>query len=259
MIRSAALALSAFAGIAGTAFAQVGGKTYSGTHDAGRGGAATFKLSDDGERVVAYAFPAVDGDTCTFKAQGDEGVWEGATLAGDGSFRYAFYDRIVIVGRFDGRTATGTIRLKRIAASGAPACDTGSVAWSVATPGEDPPPLPGATPTPTPAPHSDPGGGSPGGSAPGKRTATVSVALRRTRKTITGRVNSSDAACRSKRRLTLMNGKRVAARATTRSDGRFSIKRSSKTRNKRVRIAIASLKRSSTLTCAAATSVTIRG
>ena len=252
MIRPILLTLALLAAVGGTAFAaQVGGKTYSGTHDAGRGGTVTLTLSDDGKRVVAYALPAVDGDTCTFKAEGDAGVWDGAEISDSGSFSYTFYDRIELRGRFDGRTATGTIRLRRIAASGAPACDTGSIAWSAATPGEDPPPLPGATPTPTPAP-------SPGAS-PRKRTVTASIAVRRKGSRISGRVNAAEGTCRSKRRLTLLNGRKVLARTTSKTDGMFAFKRSSKTRGKRVRVTIAAVRRSDTLTCGASASVTIRG
>ena len=257
MIRRLALALTLLAIGAVAAHAQAGGKTYSGTHDAGRGGTVVLKLSDDGKRVVSYLLPAVDGDTCTFKAEGDEGVWDGAAIDDGGAFSYSFYDRIALSGRFDGRTATGTMRLRRVASSGAQACDSGVVHWSVATPGEDPPPLPGATPTP-----SDPGGGgstpTPGGS-PRRRTASASIAVRRGSRTISGRLNSSERTCRSKRKLTLKAGTKALARATTRTDGTFSFKRSSKTRGKRVRVSVAASARSSTLTCGASSSATIRG
>jgi hypothetical protein len=254
------LALAAVAALAArTAIAQVGGKTYSGTHDAGRGGSATLNVSADGKRVVSYSFPAVDGNTCTFVANGDEGVWEGVDIGGDGRFSYTFYDRIALSGRFDGTTAKGTIRLRRIASSGAQACDTGEVAWSVATPGETPPPLPGATPTP-----SDPGsgGGSPSpthDSSPKRRTVLASVAVHRDTRTIRGRLNASERTCRSKRKLSLKRGSKVLARTTSRTDGMFAFNRSSKTRNQRVRVTVAASTRSKTLTCGASTSATIRG
>ncbi|MDA0163878.1 hypothetical protein OM076_26645 [Solirubrobacter ginsenosidimutans] len=245
------------------ALAQVGGKTYTGTHDAGRGGKAEFQVSADGKRVVAYSFPAVDGDTCSFVAKGDEGVWDGAAIGADGRFIYTFYDRIELSGRFDGRTATGTIRLRRVASSGASACDTGAVAWSVATPGEDAPPLPGATPTPEPSdPGSGSGGSSPnpgGGSTPKRRTILASVAVHRDARKISGRLNASERTCRSKRKLTLKRGSKVLARTTSRTDGTFAFSRSAKTRNQRVRVTVASVTRSKTLTCGASTSALIRG
>ncbi|HEY6888077.1 MAG TPA: hypothetical protein VI300_09865 [Solirubrobacter sp.] len=237
-----------------TALAQVGGKTYTGTHDAGRGGRAELQVSADGKRVISYSFPSVDGDTCSFVANGDEGVWDGAAIDDEGRFSYTFYDRIAFSGRFDGRTATGTIRLRRVASPGAKACDTGAVAWSMATPGQDPPALPGATPTPEP---SNPGSG--GGSAPKRRTVLASVALHRDARKISGRLNASERTCRSKRKLSLKRGSKVIARTTSRTDGKFAFNRSSKSRNRRVRVTVAAKMVSKTLVCGASTSATIRG
>ena len=228
---AAALALAA----AATAFAQVGGATYRGTHAAR--GSISFKLSGDGKRVVSYSIRPITADKCEFVAQGDEGVWEGADIH-DGHFSYTLENAITFEGTIEGRTATGTFRTWRTAVAGErESCDSGTVAWSAATPGSDPPPLP-----------TDGGGGgqgrtgsttSPTGKPVVRTVRTVLVVRRRDARRITGRLSSSVKACRARRSITVIRGRRVVARAISKSDGTFTFKRTAKTRGKSVRIIVA--------------------
>ena len=74
------------------AHTQVPGAAYSGTP--ATGGTIRFKLADDGTRVNSYTARDVTGDTCTFLATGDEGVWPGAAITAR-AFEYRADDAIL--------------------------------------------------------------------------------------------------------------------------------------------------------------------
>src|SRR5262249_30478465 len=86
-MRRALIAAAVALGAAAPAFAFAdGGETvYSGTHAAN--GSIKLTVSADGARVVEYSIRPISGNTCTFVASGDEGVWDGVPIV-DHRFSY---------------------------------------------------------------------------------------------------------------------------------------------------------------------------
>jgi hypothetical protein len=237
------------AGVAGTAAgpasaSAIPGATYTGVPASG--GAITLTVAADGTRVSSYRID-VQGDTCTFVAEGDDGVWEGAAIVQD-AFEYHLYESIALRGTFSGeQSVTGTFRLYNYAVGSKPACDTGTVAWSASTSATPPPP--GSSP-----PAGSPPAGSAGSSS--RRFATGLLLRRRSRTTLGGRVTSASATCRARRRVLLVQGSRTIASTTSASDGRYSFRRSARTRGRRVR-ALATARGLAGAMCAAGSSKAI--
>lgn len=106
------------------------GATYTGSAD---GGQLTFTVSSNGEAVTSYEIYGAnghnpDGSGCRFVAEGDAGVWPGATIAGN-FFSYQVGSELLFEGQFTGaQSAAGTFEY---AIPGG--CDTGRIAWTAAT------------------------------------------------------------------------------------------------------------------------------
>jgi hypothetical protein len=197
--------------------------------------------------VSAYRIADVPGDTCTFWAEGDPGVWEGAAIVND-AFQYNLGDSILLRGTFDGaQSVTGAFRLYNYAVGSKPACDTGTVAWSATTSATPPPP--GSTPAT--------GGSAVSPSGAKRRFATGVLLRRRSRSKLGGRVTSASATCRARRRVLLVQGSRTIASTTSASDGRYLFRRSARLRGRRVR-AVATARGLESATCAAGSSKAIR-
>lgn len=207
------------------------GATYAGS--AQDGATVTFVVASDGTSVTSYRISNVPGSTCTFNAEGDASIWEGAPIV-DGSFDYALEDAIVLHGTFPGaQTAAGTFRFDNHATAATPACDTGTVSWIAAT---------------TAVPPASGGGGQPGGSqtpgpsgaraAPSKpRFATHVTFGRLSRTRLGGHIGSVSRACRAGRLVTLWRGQKRIATTRTRADGSFRFARAKSLRGRDVRAA----------------------
>jgi hypothetical protein len=233
------------AGAGPAAAAAIPGATYTGVPASG--GTLTLTVAADGTRVSSYRID-VQGDTCTFVAEGDDGVWEGAAIVSD-VFEYRLYDSIVLRGTFSGaQSVTGTFRLYNYAVGSKPACDTGTVAWSASTTAT--PPAPGSTVAT--------GGSAATPSSARPRFATGVLLRRRSRSKLSGRVRSASATCRAGRRVLLVQGSRTIASTRSASDGRYSFRRTARLRGRRVR-ALATARALEGATCAAGSSKAIRG
>ena len=223
---------------------HVAGATYYGTHSAG--GTIELTLSADGKRVESYVARTIQGDTCSFVAEGDVGDWPGAAIS-DEAFEYRLYDAILFRGSFRDRlTATGTLRLYNRATDVKPACDTGTVTWTAkTTPSGDPPP--GAPPT-SHAPKL----------TPGMPTVATRVTLHRSRASLKGKLISANATCRGRRTVTLLRGTRKLRTAKAKADGSFSFRRTRSIRGRSVRVTVASFTGAAAI-CRAASSKRIKG
>jgi hypothetical protein len=193
-----ALPGAAIAGIDG-----IPGATYTGT--ASDGATITFTVSPDGTIVDQYSITGVSGaepsgGTCQFTAAGDNGVWEGAPIEGN-VFAYNLGDAIILDGSFTGpQAASGSFRLYDAAAGSDPSCDTGTVSWTATT-------------------SSPPRGGSPGS----KLTVLTTIVLhRRGSEKFVGSLRTSSGACRVKRRVSLVAGRKRLARMRTSRHGSFT-------------------------------------
>ena len=228
-----ALAAAASALAGGQARADaIPGAVYAGS--AQDGASVTLTVASDGTSVTAYRISNVPGSTCTFNAEGDARIWEGAPIV-DGAFDYALEDAIVLHGTFPGaQTAAGTFRFDDHATAATPACDTGTVSWTAST-------------TAAP-PASSGGGGQPGGSqpsgpsgarpAPAKPRFATHVTFRRLSRTrLGGKLSSASRSCRAGRLVTLWRGQRRVATTRTRSDGSFGFARAKSLRGRDVRAA----------------------
>lgn len=260
-------ALAATVGLlgAGTAAARpVAGATYTGTYgDAA--GAISFTVSADGSQLVRYRIADVVGDTCRFHAQGDPGERE--TPVTDDAFEYRLYDAILFRGRFAaGGAASGSFRLVNHAVGDRPACDTGVVAWraSTTTPadGESGPPAPGAGGAGASNGAAGAGGASTSSSTQTTSTTTRRVAhrtrlgkLRRSGRTITGRLSSSLTSCRGGRRVHLRRGALTLRTTTSKPDGRFVLTVPANARGARLRLRVDA--RAGRSACAVVTSASL--
>lgn len=192
-----------------------------------------FVIAADGTSVTSYRISDVPGSTCTFNAEGDASIWEGAPIV-DGAFDYALEDAIAFHGTFPGaQTAAGTFRFDNHATSATPACDTGTVSWTAATT---------AAPPATGGGGAGGGGGQTGGTPSGtpKPTAAPRYAThvtfgRLSHTRLGGHIGSASRACRAGRVVTLWLGQRRIATTRTRTDGSFRFARSARVRGRRVR------------------------
>jgi hypothetical protein len=232
MALAAALAWGALAAAHARADA-IPGAAYSGV--AQDGGTVAFTVASDGTSLTSYRISNVPGSTCTFNAEGDPSIWEGAPIV-DGWFDYALEDAISFRGTFPGaQSASGTFRFDNHATAATPACDTGTVAWVAATTAV--PPAVGGGGSGTPG-----GSGGSGGSGAGSRPTPATprfathVTFRRLSRTrLGGRLGSASRACRAGRVVTLWRGQRRIATARTRADGSFRFARGARVRGRRVR------------------------
>jgi len=216
--------------VAGQARADaIAGAAYAGT--AADGATVRFAIAADGTSVTSYRISDVPGSTCTFNAEGDASVWEGAPIV-DGAFDYALEDAIAFHGTFPGaQTAAGTFRFFNHATAATPACDSGTVSWSATTT---------ATPAAAGGGGAQGGGsqtsGSGGGPAPAPPRFATRVTLGRLSRTrLGGHVGSGVRACRGGRVVTLWRGQQRIATTRTRADGSFRFARSARVRGRRVR------------------------
>ncbi len=228
---AAAIAATALAaGAAGARADAIPGAAYSGS--ATDGAKVRFAIAADGTSVTSYRISDVPGSTCTFNAEGDASVWEGAPIV-DGAFDYALEDAISFAGTFPGaQTASGTFRFNNHATAATPACDTGTVSWTAAT-----------TAAPPAVGGGGGGGGQTGGSTGGgtpapkatPRFATHVTFGRLSRTRLGGRVRSASRACRGGRVVALWLGQRRIGTTHTRVDGSFRFVRGARVRGRRVR------------------------
>lgn len=235
---TAAFALSlSLATVAGVLDGQaradaIPGATYAGV--AQDGGKVAFRIAADGTSLTSYRISDVPGSTCTFNAEGDPSVWEGAPIV-DGWFAYALEDAISFRGTFPGpQSASGTFRFDDHATSATPACDTGVVDWT-ATTTATPPATGGGGSGGSGGAGGTPGAPPPGPSATPPRFATRVVFRRLSRTRLGGRLASPSAACRAGRLVTLWRGQRRIAMTRTRADGSFRFPRTARLRGRRVR------------------------
>ncbi|HZV73369.1 MAG TPA: hypothetical protein VFF79_06605 [Conexibacter sp.] len=224
----------------------IAGATYTGVPNGG--GAITFTVAADGTSLTSYRISDVAGSTCTFNAEGDAGIWEGAPIV-DGWFEYRLHDAILLRGTFPGaQSASGTFRFSNHATQATAACDTGTVGWTATTTAAPPP-----SPT-TGSPGATPGGGTP---AVKPRFATRVVLRRLSRTRLGGRIQSRGSACRAGRTVTLWRGPRRIATTRSRADGTYSFARKAVVRNRRVRASVPA-RAGATAVCAPGSSRFIR-
>lgn len=232
------LALVAAAASAALAVGQaradaIAGAAYAGT--AADGAKVRFAIAADGTSVTSYRISDVPGSTCTFNAEGDASVWEGAPIV-DGAFDYAFEDAIAFHGTFPGaQSAAGTFRFFDHATAATPACDTGTVSWTAATTAA-PPAVGGGGggQAGNPQPSGSSGAGAPK-PKPTPRFATHVTFGPLSRTRLGGRVGSGGRACRGGRVVTLWRGQKRLATTRTRADGSFRFARTARVRGRRVR------------------------
>jgi hypothetical protein len=242
-----------FASIAAVTLALIAGATYAGTHAGG--GEVRFTVAADGTRVDSYRIRDVPGDTCRFHAGGVAEEWEGAAIV-NRAFEYRLHDALLFEGTFaeDDVTATGTLRMFNREVPGVkPACDTGTVTWTATTP---PPPAPPDGPPPVGEPPLLPGG-PPANEATATYRTTITLRRRGARR-LTGRLRSPSRACSTRRKVVLKRGSKRIASARSSSDGRFTFKRRSSTRGRKVRASVARVAVAQSI-CAASRSKTVRG
>ena len=223
----------------------VPGATYNGA--AADGAAVRFTISPDGTLVDSYKITRAHGQNCEFVAEGDKGVWEGAPIVNN-SFRYQLGDAIFFNGTFPGaQSASGTFRFYTHAINSTPACDTGTVSWT-------------ATTTATPPPRSGSGSSGTGGTGGTGHTRTFAtrVSLRKvSQRKLSGRISSSNRACRAGRTVILWRGSRRFVRTKSKRNGSFSFARTAKVRRRRVRASVLAM-RLRTGTCVAGSSTFIK-
>jgi len=223
----------------------IAGAAYRGI--AADGAGVQFTISADGTLVDSYKITEAKGDTCIFTGEGDKGVWEGAPIV-NGSFAYALGDAIVFRGSFPGpQSLSGTFRFFNAATSASRACDSGTVTFNVTT-----------TATPPPPPGGGPGGGPSGGPGHGHRnikpTFGARVALHKlSQARLGGRIRSSSAACRARRKVVLWLGPRRIASTRTKTNGTYWFARPRRLRGHHVRASVSKMALR-TATCSAATS-----
>lgn len=225
--------------LSATVAAVVAGATFTGTHAGG--GTVRFTVAADGTRLTSYSIRDVPGDTCTFVAGGVAGEWEGTPIVNN-AFDYRLHDALRFAGTFPtSASATGTLRLFNRAVSGVkPACDSGTLTWTAT-----------ATVSTGPPAAEDP-------QATTARFTTTIKLRRRGRTKLAGRLGSPSRACRSRRRVTLKRGSRTIAATRSTRGGRFSFKRSAKSRGRMVRARV-SMRTVPAAVCTAAKSKRVRG
>jgi hypothetical protein len=235
---------------------EIAGATYTGR--AADGAKVTLTVSADGSKLDSFIIdgsqgnPAL-GDPCNLHSEGHPPGWQGAAIT-DHSFAFQWYYAVEMHGTFSGaQSVTGWFRLYQPASGQQAACDTGQVAFTLAT-------------TATPPAPGDPGQPPPGDGNPTTPTTTprssaivrygTKVRLSRKGRRLSGRVLSTGPGCQVRRAVLLRAGSKTIAKTKSGKDGSFRLMVPRSRKHMRVRVSV-SAANSGTSRCGRAVSRTL--